>query len=184
MIGFKGPAQPSPTLGDALNAGYGYLEVRCLGCGSHQTVALDIVRRPKTTPIYELERYMRCKGLLRSPGLSLQAQPPDRAAHHQDHGERSAVEMSARRAVRLARLRPSSTQEFPLCVRNDITPLHRAASSVYCRIAKQNSKRPACRAPAFQAHRVGSPWVSPSSRSGPPSECAPDAQCLQRLSSL
>jgi hypothetical protein len=110
MIGFKGPAQPSPTLGDALNAGYGYLEVRCLGCGSHQTVALDIVRRPKTTPIYELERYMRCKGLLRSPGLSLQAQPPDRAAHHQDHGERSAVEMSARRAVRLARLRPSSTQ--------------------------------------------------------------------------
>jgi hypothetical protein len=24
-------------------------------------VALDIVRRPKTTPIHELERYMRCK---------------------------------------------------------------------------------------------------------------------------
>ena len=44
MLGFKGPAQPSPTLGDALNAGYGYLEVRCLGCNTHQTVALDIVR--------------------------------------------------------------------------------------------------------------------------------------------
>ena len=52
---------PGPTLGDALNAGYGYLEVRCLGCDTHQTVALDIVRRPKTTPIHELERYMRCK---------------------------------------------------------------------------------------------------------------------------
>jgi hypothetical protein len=38
-----------------------YLEVRCLGCDTHQTVALDIVRRPKTTPIHELERYMRCK---------------------------------------------------------------------------------------------------------------------------
>jgi hypothetical protein len=61
MLGFKGPAQPSPTLGDALNAGYGYLEVRCLGCNTHQTVALDIVRRPKTTPIHELERYMRCR---------------------------------------------------------------------------------------------------------------------------
>jgi len=61
MLGFKGPAQPSPTLGDALNAGYGYLEVRCLGCNTHQTVALDIVRRPKATPIHELERYMRCK---------------------------------------------------------------------------------------------------------------------------
>ena len=32
MLGFKGPAQPSSTLGDALNAGFGYLEVRCLGC--------------------------------------------------------------------------------------------------------------------------------------------------------
>jgi hypothetical protein len=61
MLGFRGPAQPSPTLGDALNAGYLYLEVRCLGCDTHQTVALDVVRRPKTTPIHELERYMRCK---------------------------------------------------------------------------------------------------------------------------
>jgi hypothetical protein len=61
MLGYKGPAQPSPTIGDALNAGYGYLEVRCLGCDTHQTVALDIIRRPKATPIHELERYMRCK---------------------------------------------------------------------------------------------------------------------------
>jgi hypothetical protein len=55
MLGYKGPAQPSPALGDALNAGYRYL------CDTHQTVALDIVRRPKSTPIHELERYMRCK---------------------------------------------------------------------------------------------------------------------------
>jgi hypothetical protein len=61
MLGYKGPAQPSPALGDALNAGFTYLEVRCLGCDTHQTVALDIVRRPKSTPIHELERYMRCK---------------------------------------------------------------------------------------------------------------------------
>ena len=61
MLGFQGPAQPSPTLGDALNALYRYLEVKCLGCQTHQTVALDIVRRPKSTPIHELERYMRCK---------------------------------------------------------------------------------------------------------------------------
>ena len=61
MLGFKGPAQPSPALGDAINAGFGYLEVCCLGCNTHQTVALDIVRRPKTTPVHELERYMRCR---------------------------------------------------------------------------------------------------------------------------
>src|SRR6476660_2995425 len=61
MLGFQGPAQPSPTLGDALNAGFGYLEVRCLGCDPHQTVARDIVRRAKATPVQELERYMRCR---------------------------------------------------------------------------------------------------------------------------
>ena len=50
-----------PSLGDALNAGYRHLEVKCLGCEMYRTVALDIVRRPKWTPIHELERYMRCK---------------------------------------------------------------------------------------------------------------------------
>lgn len=62
MLGYKGPAQPSPMLGDALNAGYRYLEVRCIGCDTNQTVDLTIIRRPKgTTCIHELERYMRCK---------------------------------------------------------------------------------------------------------------------------
>ncbi|MHC2257150.1 hypothetical protein ACVILK_006842 [Bradyrhizobium embrapense] len=68
MLAFQGPAQPSPALGDALNAGYRYLEVKCLGCDTHQTVALDIVRRPKWTPIHELERYMRCKECSRRAG--------------------------------------------------------------------------------------------------------------------
>jgi hypothetical protein len=61
MLGYKGPAQPSPTLGDALNAGFAYLEVRCLGCDTHNTVSLAIIRRAKTTPVHELERYLRCK---------------------------------------------------------------------------------------------------------------------------
>lgn len=69
MLGYQGPAQPSPALGDALNAGYRYLEVRCLGCDTHQTVALDIIRRPKATPIHELERYMRCKDARRSAAI-------------------------------------------------------------------------------------------------------------------
>jgi hypothetical protein len=47
ILGFQGPAQPSPALGDAINAGFRYLEVKCLGCNTHQTVALDIVRRLK-----------------------------------------------------------------------------------------------------------------------------------------
>jgi hypothetical protein len=97
MLGYKGPAQPSPTLGDALNAGYNYLEVRCLGCDTHQTVALDIVRRPKSTPIHELERYMlhALQGLLAGAWLSVQAQPSGSAQDDQDFGERSAVNVVA-----------------------------------------------------------------------------------------
>ncbi len=41
--------------------GLGISEVKCLGCDTHQTVALDIVRRPKATPVHELERYMRSR---------------------------------------------------------------------------------------------------------------------------
>jgi hypothetical protein len=62
MLGFQGPAQPSPMLGDALNAGFRYLEVRCAGCDLHSTVDLTIVRRPKaTTPIHSLEQWLACR---------------------------------------------------------------------------------------------------------------------------
>lgn len=61
MLGYGGPAQPSPTIGDALNARMRFLEVRCLGCETHSTVDLTIVRRPRETPVHELERSMRCK---------------------------------------------------------------------------------------------------------------------------
>jgi hypothetical protein len=70
MLAFTGPAQPSPTLGEALNAGYGYLEVRCLGCDTNQTVALGH-RRPKVTLVHELEQLHALQGLLAGPWLSL-----------------------------------------------------------------------------------------------------------------
>lgn len=58
----RGRLSPPPMLGDALNAGFRYLEVRCLGCDTNQTVDLTIIRRPKDiTPIHALERAMRCK---------------------------------------------------------------------------------------------------------------------------
>lgn len=52
---WKGPTPPSPTISDAINVGYSYLEVRCLGCDTNQTVALDIIRRVRTTPVHELD---------------------------------------------------------------------------------------------------------------------------------
>jgi hypothetical protein len=69
MLGYRGP-QPSPAPGDALNAGFLYLAVRCLGRDTHLTVALNIVRRPKTTAIHELERYMRYHSAARNAGGS------------------------------------------------------------------------------------------------------------------
>jgi hypothetical protein len=106
MLGFRGPAQPSPTLGDALNAGYSFLEVHCLGCDTRQTVDLTIVRRPKTTPIHELERYMRCRDCSELARLSLQAQSSGRAAHDEDIRPRSAVDLVAWRTV-IALRRPA-----------------------------------------------------------------------------
>ena len=46
ILGFQGPAQSSPTLGDAINAGFGYLEVKRLGCNTHHPLPSTIVRRP------------------------------------------------------------------------------------------------------------------------------------------
>jgi len=53
-------AQPSLTLGDALNAGFGFLEVKCAGCETQSAIDLTIVRRPKHTPIWRLEQSLRC----------------------------------------------------------------------------------------------------------------------------
>src|ERR1700675_3967666 len=61
MLAFQGPAQPSPALGDAPNAGYGYFEVKCLGCNTHSAVDLTTLRRPRETPIWQLEQRMRCR---------------------------------------------------------------------------------------------------------------------------
>jgi hypothetical protein len=48
-------------LSDAINAGSGFLEVKCLGCETHSTIDLTTLRRPKVTPVHELERRMRCR---------------------------------------------------------------------------------------------------------------------------
>jgi hypothetical protein len=60
------------------DAGYGYLEVRCLGCDTHQTVALDIRLHE---PLHALQ------GLLAAARLSLQAQQSGR----RNFCERSAM---------------------------------------------------------------------------------------------
>jgi hypothetical protein len=55
MEGYGGSAQPSPTIGQCLNGGPGWLEVECNRCKTRASLPLDAIRRPRDTPIWKLE---------------------------------------------------------------------------------------------------------------------------------
>ena len=61
MEGYGGPAQPSPTLAQCLNGGYGWLQVKCHRCEAEASIPLDCVRRPRDTPIWKLEASLKCR---------------------------------------------------------------------------------------------------------------------------
>jgi hypothetical protein len=43
MEGYGGPAQPSPTIAQCLNGGYGWLEVKCHRCETQASLPLDAI---------------------------------------------------------------------------------------------------------------------------------------------
>ena len=47
MEGYGGPAQPSPTIAQRLNGGYGWLEVECNRYKTRASIPLDAIRRPR-----------------------------------------------------------------------------------------------------------------------------------------
>ncbi len=61
MEGFGGPAQPSPTIAQCLNGGYGWLQVQCRRCETEASIPLEHVRRPRDTPIWKLEASLKCR---------------------------------------------------------------------------------------------------------------------------
>jgi len=61
MEGYVGPAQPSPTIGQCLNGGLGWLEVECNRCKTRASLPLDAIRRPRDTPIWKLEASLKCR---------------------------------------------------------------------------------------------------------------------------
>jgi hypothetical protein len=56
-----GPAQPSPTIAQCLNCGYGWLQVQCRRCETEASIPLEHVRRPRDTPIWKLEASLKCR---------------------------------------------------------------------------------------------------------------------------
>ncbi|SIO66664.1 hypothetical protein SAMN05443247_11366 [Bradyrhizobium erythrophlei] len=61
MEGFGGPAQPSPTIGQCLNGGLGWLGVECNRCNTRASLPLDAIRRPRDTPLWKLEASLKCR---------------------------------------------------------------------------------------------------------------------------
>jgi hypothetical protein len=64
MIGFGGPVEPSPTVAQAIAAGYVHLEILCARCGTHALLHLGAVadtRRQPDTPIWRLQGLLRCR---------------------------------------------------------------------------------------------------------------------------
>lgn len=55
-----GPAQPSPTLGDALDCGFVILNVQCGSCHRLDTLDLRQVRRKVSTPLWTIENSLFC----------------------------------------------------------------------------------------------------------------------------
>lgn len=49
-----GAAQPSPTIGQAINGGYPWLEVKCSRCRTLRSIDLTVMARPPETPVHVL----------------------------------------------------------------------------------------------------------------------------------
>jgi len=56
-----GPAQPPPTIEQAINGGYPWLEVQCSRCQTMSSIDLVILRRPPDSFIHQLEGALRCR---------------------------------------------------------------------------------------------------------------------------
>jgi hypothetical protein len=61
MEGYSGPAQPSPTIEQAIGAGFFFLEVGCRRCTHRGAVDLRLLRRHKSTQIWRLEASLSCE---------------------------------------------------------------------------------------------------------------------------
>jgi len=60
METYGGPAQPSPTIGQCLNGGYGWLEVECHRCNTRASIPLESIWRTRDAPIWKLEAALKC----------------------------------------------------------------------------------------------------------------------------
>src|SRR5216110_2752388 len=71
MEEYGSPAQPSPTIGQCLNGGLGWLEVECKRCKTRASIPLADIRRPRDTPIWKLEASLKCRSCRYAPPVHM-----------------------------------------------------------------------------------------------------------------
>jgi hypothetical protein len=55
------PIDPSPTIDQAINAGFPWLEIRCARCKTPNDIDLAAVKHPPTTFVHDLASRLRCQ---------------------------------------------------------------------------------------------------------------------------
>ena len=79
-----GPIDPSPTIDQAVNGGYPWLQIECSRCKTPRDVDLAALRRPATTFVHDLVGRLvcqKCKGAGKRPAATLLQLAPDRRHH-------------------------------------------------------------------------------------------------------
>jgi hypothetical protein len=60
------PIDPSPTIEQAVNGGFPWLEIRCARCKTQSDVDLAAMKRPPTTFVHDLASRLRCRKYARA----------------------------------------------------------------------------------------------------------------------
>ncbi len=63
-----GPIDPSPTVDQAVNGGYSWLEIECSRCKTKRDVDLAVLRHPASTAVHDLASRLRCSKCARAGG--------------------------------------------------------------------------------------------------------------------
>src|SRR6266481_224682 len=77
-----GPIDPSPTIDQAINGGYPWLEIKCSRCLTPRDVDLAALRHVPTTCVHDLAGRLvcqKCKGAGKRPGATLLSNGGNRA---------------------------------------------------------------------------------------------------------
>jgi hypothetical protein len=70
---YGGSIQPSPTIADAMDAGFGRVEAGCHRCNRINTVELALLRRRAETEVWKLEASLICEHCRGESGQRAQA---------------------------------------------------------------------------------------------------------------